>query len=150
IHIAVDREPNSTVLHTMVFYESPLSKHELVADSGGEVFKIKLKNFNPSDTITLVVASQRQVRVSVNSKAAGFTLHSIFSPGEFCGWLRRSYGGVVAYSKIAEGCTVGEGLSLSCEGRHTIRIPADFPPGRARSFTDDFHRKGSSSAIAIR
>jgi hypothetical protein len=135
IYIAVDNEIGAKLLQSTIFFESPLSKHELIADESGTTFKIKLKNFNPRDMISVLIASDRQIGITVLSKGSGFTLQSRFQRQQTCSLFSSisSYGGVVAYSKVAEDCSMDpETLSLRCSGGAHFQIPPDFPPGPAR------------------
>jgi hypothetical protein len=134
IYISVDNHIGAKIFQTTIFYESPLSQHELVADEAGTKFRVKLKNFNPGDRLSVLVASDREIGLDVLSKGAGYTLQSSFQRKGSCDVLSTlSYGGTIAYSKVADGCTLNKtDLSLGCTGTGLYPIPPNFPPGRAR------------------
>jgi hypothetical protein len=136
IHIAINDKGEAHIRQTTVFYESALSKHELISDSSGRTFRIKLKNFNPKDQISVLISSDRSVGLDVMSKGEGYTLDSHYKSSESCApFSRMSYGGIIAFNKVSDECELDKtNLSLHCNLTQSFKLPEGIPPGRARLF----------------
>jgi hypothetical protein len=134
LHINIENPTKSQIMQELVFFESPLSKHKIIANDDGTVFRISLKDFNPKDKISIVTTSTRTLGISVIGKMNGLTINTRISRDQSCGWFSNmSYGGVIAYSKIDKDCEIPrDTLNLQCDKKYSIPTPKDFPPGRAR------------------
>jgi hypothetical protein len=140
LHILIDNDMDAKIWHTMILYENPLPQHPLFPtdypNEDGTTFRVRLKNFNPHDTISVIVNSNRQIGITVLGKGAGFTLLSSFKK-ERCGMFGSiDYSGFLAYTKAGENCAIHSvDHSLACwfPGSYLI-VPPGFPTtGRIRT-----------------
>ncbi len=133
LFISIDNEVGTRIHQVTIFFGNVLDNHEIRSSPDGLLHRIKLKNFNPNDRLSVLVTSERTVGITVNSKGNGYTTSTEVGRQDTCSMFSdRSYGGKIVFSKLDEGCTLNpQNLSLNCTTTHGYTIPKDFPPGRA-------------------
>ncbi|WP_353472075.1 hypothetical protein PVT71_12310 [Salipiger sp. H15] len=109
------------LLELTVFLESALAQHVIDFDLDRPAQRITLKDFNPGDTISVLVESPYQLDAGVSAKGPGLTVSETFTSG--C--TTDGYGGYAVYRDFSPRCAPVPfpDLGLSCTYNMEIKMP---------------------------